>query len=267
MAITMLEKTSNDLKSKLPSELVDALLESYNILKQNYYIGKHEPSELNGGKFCEACFRILEYETRGGNYTSLGVSIQDLIGKLRGLENLPTNSTIESFRIHIPRVLIIIYNIRNKRGVGHLGGDVNPNNQDSSLIVTCADWTMAELFRIYYQCSLQEAQDIVDAIVQRQVTLIYEVEKKKRVLLPSLSHRDQTLLLLFSNYPNKALVSELISWVEPKNKSQYINKVLQPLHNERSIEYDKSGWCVILPTGLKYVEQQYPIWVKKLERS
>ncbi len=97
--------------------------------------------------------------------------------------------------------------------------------------------------------------------------MIYEVEKKKRVLLPSLSHRDQTLLLLFSNFPNKALVSELISWIEPKNKSQYINKVLQPLHNERSIEYDKSGWCVILPTGLKYVEQQYPIWVKKLERS
>jgi hypothetical protein len=263
----MIEKVSNDLKSKLPPDLVNALLASYNELKQNFYIGKHEPSELNGGKFCEACFRILQHETNGGSYTSIGTSVPDLIGKLRDFEKLPATTTNESFRIHIPRVLVTIYNIRNKRGVGHLGGDVNPNYTDSSLLVACADWIMAELFRIYYQCSLEEAQGIVNAIIQRRLNLIHEIETTKRVLLPSLSSRNQTLLLLASIYPNKALVSNLISWIEPGNKSRYQNNVLRQLHKDRLIEYDKSGWCVILPTGLSYVASQYSIWLMKLEGS
>lgn len=263
----MIEKVSNDLKSKLPPELVDALLTSYDELKQNFYIGKHEPSELNGGKFCEACFRILQYETNGGIYTQIGVSVSDLIGKLRDFERLPATSTNESFRIHIPRVLVTIYNIRNKRGVGHLGGDVNPNSADSSLLVACADWIMAELFRIHYQCSLEEAQNIVNAIIQRRLTLVHEIDDIKRVLLPSLSARNQTILILSSVYPNKVSVEDLIAWIEPSNKSRYQNDVLRQLHKERLIEYNNSGWCTILPTGLSYVASQYSIWLTKLEGS
>ena len=263
----MIEKVSNDLKLRLPPELVDALLASYDELKQNFYIGKHEPSELNGGKFCEACFRILQYETNSGVYTQIGVSVSDLIGKFRDFERLPATPTNESFRIHIPRVLITIYNIRNKRGVGHLGGDVNPNSADSGLLVACADWVMAELFRIYYQCSLEEAQDIVNAIIQRRLNLIHEIENVKRVLLPSLSIRNQTILILSSIYPSKATVEDLVTWIEPSNKSRYQNEVLRKMHKERIIEYNSSGWCTILPTGLSYIASQYPIWLAKLEGS
>lgn len=263
----MIEKVSNDLKSKLPSEVVEALLVSYDELKQNYYIGKHEPSELNGGKFCEACIRILQHETNSGTYIPIGVSILDLIGKLRDFEKLATTSTNESFRIHIPRVLVTIYNIRNKRGVGHLGGDVNPNSADSSLLVACADWVMAELFRIYYQCPLDEAQNIVNALVQRRLGLIHETDNIKRVLLPSLSQRNQTILLLSSVYPNKVSIDELVKWIEPSNKSRYQNSILRQLHKERLIEYNNSGWCTILPTGLSYVASQYSAWLSKLEGS
>jgi hypothetical protein len=263
----MIEKVSNDLKSKLPSDLVDALLASYDELKQNYYIGKHEPSELNGGKFCEACIRILQHETNSGNYIPIGISIPDLIGKFRDFEKLPAISINESFRIHIPRVLITIYNIRNKRGVGHLGGDVNPNSADASLLVACADWTMAELFRVYYQCPLEEAQSIVNALVQRRLDLVHEIENVKRVLLPSLSQRNQTILLLSSIYPNKVSTDELVKWIEPGNKSRYQNSVLRQLHRDRLIEYNNSGWCTILPTGLSYVASQYSVWLSKLEGS
>lgn len=264
MALTMLQKVATDLKSKLPSELVDALLASYDELKHNFLLGKHEPSELNGGKFCEACFRILQHETSAGRYTPLGVSITDMIGKLRDFEKISATTTNESFRVHIPRVLVAMYNIRNKRGVGHLGGDVNPNVADASLLVSCADWVMAELFRIHYQCSLDEAQTIVNSLVQRRLTLVYEFERIKRVLLPSLSHKDQTLLLLASVYPDKAKESDLLAWIEPVNKSQYRSRVLRVLHTERLIEYDKSGSCIILPTGLNYVRSHYPVWVSKL---
>ena len=63
----MLEQVRTDLKSKLPDDLVDALLNSYQEIKHNYIMGKHEPAELNGGKFCEVIVRIIQFETHQGN--------------------------------------------------------------------------------------------------------------------------------------------------------------------------------------------------------
>jgi hypothetical protein len=263
----MFQKVRTDLQSRLPLELVDALLLSYEEIKQSFYLGKHEPSELNGGKFVEACFRILQYETNAGNYTPVGAPIRNLIGKLRDFEQIPTASATDSFRIHIPRTLLAMYNIRNKRGVGHLGGDVNPNRADASLLVACADWVMAELFRIYYQCSLEEAQMVVDALVQRRLSLIHELEDIKRVLLPNLYYRDQTLLLLASEFPDEVPEADLLIWIEPKDKSDYRRRILRTLHSERMIEYEEPNWCKILPPGLRYVENQYHHWLKKLNKK
>jgi hypothetical protein len=264
----MIQQVATDLASRLPVELVNALLSSYEEVKQNYFLGKHEPSELNGGKFCEACVRILQLETGAGVYTPLGVSISNMLGELRDFEKLPQTAANESYRIHIPRVLIAIYNIRNKRGVGHLGGDINPNVVDATIIASCADWVMAELFRIHYQCTLDEAQQIANSLVQRRLVLVYEFEQIRRVLLPSLSHSDQTLLILASLYPEKASEENLLIWIEPANQSRYKSSILSNLHAERLIEYDeRAKWCVILPTGLKYVTSRYPTWLAQLNKE
>jgi hypothetical protein len=263
----MLQKIKTDLQSRLPPELVDALLLSYSEVKQNFYLGKHEPSELNGGKFVEACFRILQYETSAGSYMAIGTPIQNLIGKLRAFEQIPSTNAIESFRIHIPRTLLAMYNVRNKRGVGHLGGDVNPNRADASLLVACADWVMAELFRIHYQCSLEDAQTLVDGLVQRRLSLVYEIEDTRRVLLTGLSYKDKTLLLLVSAFPDKVSEADLLVWIEPTDKSSYRRRVLKALHSERMIEYEEPNWCRVLPPGLRYVETQYLRWVSKLNKE
>lgn len=252
----MLDKISKDLKTKLPTDLVDHLLSSYKEIKEHYFLGRHEPSELNGGKFVEASYRILEQETRG-SHTSVGVHTPDMIGKLRAFEQLPATTSIESYRIHIPRTLTTIYNIRNKRGVGHLGGDVNPNFADSTFIVACADWTLAEFLRIHYACSLSDAQKIVDAIVLRPSFLIHKIDNIKRVLNPGLKHRDQVLVLLSSEHPNTVLDIQLFNWIEPKSKATFINGVLKKLHSERLIEYRADKQCLISPTGLKYVDKNH----------
>jgi hypothetical protein len=158
-----------------------------------------------------------------------------------------------------------MFNIRNQRGVGHLSGDVNPNYSDSTLLVASADWVLVELFRIHYQCSLDEAQEIVDTLVQRPLALVFELQERKRVLLPSLSHRDQTLLLLASECPEKVNIDLLLSWIEPANKSRYVNQILRSLHAQRFLEFDDDGgWCIILPPGLGYVESNYGMWLDKL---
>jgi hypothetical protein len=183
----MLEKITNDLSKILPKELVECLISAYYEIKENYLLERHEPSELNGGKFVEACYRILDQQTKG-SHAPVNAQIPDMIGKLRAFEQLPSASAIESYRIHIPRSLTMIYNIRNKRGVGHLGGDVNPNFVDSTLICACADWILAELLRIHYSFSLAEAQKLVDSIVIRPTFLVHQIADIKRVLNPKLKN-------------------------------------------------------------------------------
>lgn len=252
----MLEKIRIFLKGQLPSDLVDFFLNSYKEIKENYLLERHEPSELNGGKLVESCFRILQQETSGA-YTAPGVNTPDMIGKLRAFEQLSATSTIESFRIHIPRTLATIYNIRNKRGVGHLSGDVNPNHVDATLISACADWVLAEFLRIYYSCSLDDAQQMVNAISVRPTFLVHDIANLKRVLNPNLKQRDQVLVLLASAYPNPVSEQNLIKWIEPKSKATFVNSILKKLHSERLIEYQTSKVCHILPTGLKYVDNNY----------
>ncbi len=263
----MLEKVRTSLKGALPSELVDALLACYEAIKQNYYLGRHEPSELNGGKFVEACLPIIQHETNAGKYTPIGTRIGNVIGKLRAFEQLPAARAKESFRVHIPRTLVAMYNVRNKRGVGHLGGDVQPNRADASFLAACADWVMAELFRIYYQCSLDEAQDVVDALAQRRLLLVHELQHTKRVMLPSLSLKDQTLLLLTSGFPARVSEADLLAWVEPRDTSDYRRRVLRALHSQRMIEYEELHWCRILPTGLRYVDRQHAGWISILNKE
>jgi hypothetical protein len=258
----MLENLRNDLKNSKPSDLVDALIDSYIEIKENYYLQKHEPSELNGGKLVEALARILEY-TFNGTYTAIGTSISNMPQFLKNFEQKPTTFH-DSLRLHIPRALITIYNIRNRRGVGHLSGDVNPNFADSTLIASLADWCIAELFRLQFSMSLNEAQKIVDQLVKRKLLLMHDINGVVRILNPNLKYKEQVLLLLTHAYPDPLTEEQLITYTEHPKKSNLRSNVLKPLHDLRYIEKDDTYKCIILPPGLAFVETNYNKWINCL---
>lgn len=257
----MLNRIRADLYNKFPKDVIDAILNSYVEIKENYYLGRHEPAELNGGKFVEAVTRLLQYILNNGQYAPIGKSIPNMLTTLRSFEQAPQGKYLDSYRIHIPRILTMVYDIRNKRGVGHLGGDVNPNIVDATLIVACCDWIFAELYRINYSCSIEEAQKIIETLVQRKNPLIYQIGDKKRVLNPNLDMPKQTLLLLGECYPKEVSEKDLIRWIEPSNASVFRRDVLRRLHGKRMIEYIEKTSCVILPPGLKAVEENYSKWI------
>jgi len=58
----------------------------------------------------------------------------------------------------IPRLLPVLYEIRNNRGVGHVGGDVDPNHMDAEAVQAMASWVMAELVRIFHGVKTEEAR-------------------------------------------------------------------------------------------------------------
>lgn len=264
-----MQKIKADLKTKLPAELVDALLTHYAKIKEKFYLNKHEPSELNGGKFAEICFRILQHETAGGVYTPVGQQVSQLAQELRRLEQIPIANSIASYRINIPRTLTLMCDIRNSRGVAHPSADVSPNHSDASLLTSCADWVLAELFRIHYQCSLDVAQSIVDTLVQRRLVLVQEVGDVKRVLLPSIPPKEKILLLLYTEHPGKVLEADLLDWLEIKSKDKTKNRTryLEVLHQERLIEYRQDEWCLILAPGVRYIEGRHEGWLDELNKE
>ncbi len=162
--------------------------------------------------------------------------------------------------VTIPRALSFLYTLRNKRGIAHVGGDVDANQIDAVACLRIADWCLCELIRIVHALSLEEAQALLDAIAARQLPQIWSVVGKKRVLDNSLDYKSQTLLLLYSEkdsgIPTAGTpVEDLFAWTEHSNFAVYRRDILRPLHNQRLIEYDReTEVAIISPLGIKEVE-------------
>src|ERR1700692_2736748 len=107
----------SSLIERFPSNLVDELIECYVEQKKNFYLGRMRPNEVEGGRFAEAAFRMLQHAA-GAPVTPLGVQL-DTLAIARTLEAQTTAP--DSIRFHIPRTLRVICDIRNKRDAAHLG--------------------------------------------------------------------------------------------------------------------------------------------------
>jgi hypothetical protein len=199
----------------LPPQLVDKLEEAYSELKHNFYLGKHKPSELEGGHIAELVLRILQWATGGTgghSFTPLGQQIPRFDLEVRRLESLPATYS-KSLRVHIPRVLLSMYDVRNSRGVGHPGGDVDPNLADATLVITAADWVIAELLRIYHGVSLDEAQAIVDGLVQRRVPIVQMFGDFPKVLRTDLTNPYRALVILYVRGTLGASSRQIADWL------------------------------------------------------
>lgn len=244
------------LLSTVPGGLRDALVHSYQEVAANYTEHRWEPSELNGGKFCEVAYCIVRGQI-DGVFPATASKPRDLLKACRDLEQLPADSNRvgdRSLRVLIPRTLPVLYEIRNNRGVGHVGGDVDPNFLDATAVFSMASWVLAELVRIFHDTSTEAAQQIVDVLVERKHPLIWDIEGVKRVLDPAMPKKDQALLLLHSS-ASWIPEDDLCAWVEYSSTSMFKKRILEPLHVRRLVEHDaRNSRVKISPLGTKDVE-------------
>src|SRR5260370_29736549 len=171
--MSMFSTIEGGLKTRLDGKLVDELLAAYQEAKRNFYIGGLRLSEVEGGRFCEAAFRVLEQVTTG-RFTGLSQKV-DTDGLIIRLANLPRGAHPDSVRIHVPRALRVVYDIRNKRDAAHLADGIDPNVQDATLVISNLDWVLAEFVRIYHSVPASEAQKIIENLVTRLVPAIEDL--------------------------------------------------------------------------------------------
>ncbi len=247
---------SQSLLANLPDGLRTPLLTYFNEIRKNFVEMRWEPSELNGGKFSEAVYSILEGAITG-KYPAKPKKPDRFADACRGLEQKPAtpHPGDRSLRVLIPRVLTALYEVRNTRGVGHSGGDVDPNHMDASVVLAMTNWVMAELIRIFHNVSVDEAQERVELLVERQLPIIWRVGPATRILNTALKTSEQVLVLLYTAPQREVAEADLFAWTEYSNQTVFRTSVLAPLHKSRLVEFREDTRLVTLsPLGVHEVE-------------
>ena len=243
------------LSPSLPQEIIERLLDEYQEIKQQFAFRKFRPSELNGGRFAECIMRLIQH-LDNPPYTPFGTTLPNTDSIIRRVEN--NTNLHDSLRIFIPRLTRIMLDVRNRRDVAHLGGDVNPNYADSVFTAHSADWILTELIRVYYHCPIDTAKKIVESVNEAQIPLIADVDGFIRVQNTALGVKEKCLAILYYKNPVKQRDGDLLRWTKYANGSRFKKEVLPELDSDALIHYE-NGLCSLLPKGIAYTEKHVPL--------
>jgi hypothetical protein len=234
-------------RAGIPEELVNEMLKEYEENKRRYFLNDLRPAGLNGGRFCEAVTRILQFMA-----TDKYVALADELKVDRTLSQLENATELEDgLRLHVTRAMRLIYGVRNKRDIGHLKGGIDPSLQDATLVVGCLDWILAELVRVAHGVSADEAQTMIADLVTREVPLIEEIDGRP-VLLDDIPRGDHVLALLYWDGARGTPKSTLRPWLPDRIKA-HLTDVLRRLETDHLIHL--SGDTVHLTRrGVAYVQ-------------
>lgn len=235
----------------LPAQLRKELMSSFEEIVRNFAESRWEPAELNGGKLCEVAYSVCKGIV-DGSMPLRASKPANMVAACQALEK--HTQAPRSIRIQIPRMLVALYEIRNNRNVGHVGGDVDPNHMDALCVLQMAKWVTADLIRVLHQMPVDQAAELVEALVEREVPLVWRVGGQKRVLDEKMSMPNKTLLLLHGS-AGPVPEADIFSWVEHTNASGYRRDVLKRLHKGKLVEYDAVEKTVMIsPKGVALVE-------------
>jgi hypothetical protein len=238
---------------RFPPGLVDELLECYVEQKRNLLLGNLRPNEVEGGRFAEAAFRLLEHSL-GWTITPLGRSL-DTEGLIRRLQNAPTLTAPDSVRLHIPRTLRVIYDIRNNRDAAHLADGIDPNLQDSTFVSASIDWVLAEFVRIAGGLTPEKAFALVKAITVRSIPAVEDIDGYLKTLRPSLGPADRIILLLYHCADRGASLSQLSGWLKPSQR-QNLGRTMKQLEHDKDMVALVNGKYKLTRRGIQEIEKR-----------
>jgi len=246
--------TAADAIAGIPDSLREELLARFNDVVQQYRRSHWEAAILNAGKFCEVVYTIIRGKA-DGEYPERAEKPANMVRACQSLEQLGDGGLPRALRIQIPRCLLSVYEIRGNRGTGHAGAEIEPNHMDAEYVLHACQWMVADLVRAFHALSPDVARDVVGALTERIVPLIWDLgDGMKRVLDPAMETSNKALLLLYAT-PGAVSDGVLCSWTEYKNPHRFKNEVLPDLHARAHVHYDRSAATVVIsPIGQRHVE-------------
>ena len=239
--------------SGIPEDIAVEIVSAYVEAKRRFYLGDHRPQAVEGGRFSEAVFRVLQHRA-GTPVTPLGKALPSVDRMLSTFEAAAGQS--DSVRLHIPRTLKLIYDIRNKRDVAHLGDSIDPNLQDASLVIANMDWVLAEMVRLDHSVSADQAQATIQNLVRREVPAIEEIDGHP-VILADLAPRDQALVLLYRAGASGSSLAELADQLRLARKDNLRSRLLKLDEHKLIFLHPRTGAFHITARGIADVEKRH----------
>lgn len=239
--------------SAIPQSLRDPLITQFEDALRAYRAGDWEKLGLKAGKFCEVAYCICEGHATGA-YPIAPAKPNNFPEACRRLEQ-HNAARGRSLCIQVPKLLSALFELRNNRAIGHVGGDVTPNHMDGELFIRGVKWVMGEFVRNFNQMSLEDSIVVVESVTVKNFQVVWAEGEKRRVLAPKISASDKVLILLYAE-GKPVSVTKLRAWTEYKNPTDFKNRVLRPLHKSNFIHYDETISVVaILPPGQNKIER------------
>ena len=205
------------LESVYPHELAESLLINYENALREFKKGNWRYFGNEIGQFIEVSYRMIEFQLTA-NYTQIA-------------NKLPN------------------FNERNLKAWENY--DSTYDDMDATILLNDTKWILAEFFRLSSTLSFEETESIIDSIMCKESSLIWDTGSVLRVLDTKMSCADKVLCLLYMR--NSQTDAELRNSVEYKNPTEF-KRVLKKLHTKRMIEYSAPN-CILSPLGVQRVEE------------
>lgn len=242
----------HDALKVLPDGLRQPLIDEFEQALSEYRASDWEKVGLKAGKFCEVAYCICAGHAAGAfpataskpaNFQKSCLDLEQH-NKARG----------RSLCVQVPRILLGLYELRNNRAIGHVSTEVSPNHMDAEFFLRGMKWVMAEFVRQFSQLPLNESHALVEAVTARTFHMVWSSGDMRRILEPAKTAGQKVLILLYAE-AKPVRVTQLQSWVEYKNGTDFKRKVLKDLHKRALIHFDEAkGTAEILPPGHTHVE-------------
>ena len=240
-----------ELAKVVDTALADAVVSSYVEMQQRFLAGDWQPSELDGGRLCEAISRAL-YQLDSGTLTHSQLP-KELCEKIEDEQNLRPRGLDLKDRHHISRAIGLVYKFRSDRGSVHISPKYTADFMDSMLMVHAGKWIFAEFLRLVWKQDKAVIAETIAQIVQLEYSLIHELDGVPLVLESTVSAPEEILLLL-NHAEGHKLSKEELSQQAKNNTSTSLTVAFSRLLKSNEIRStNTTGEVALTPKGQKRV--------------
>jgi hypothetical protein len=243
-AVQSMDKLRAALAAKFPPSAVNEIIFFFNKLLRDARYGRGSDCITAAKNFVEANLKCLHYRRTGTEVDSIAVAEE-----ISDLEQATSLSKPE--RTAIPHTLQRIDELCNDRGETR-SALFDPIQYDCNLVVALSKWVIAEFTRLYLTNDAFAAQQLVENLRVKELSLIEDLDGDRLVLVPGLSARIQLEMILWKERPTRCSTQDLAHWIH--NQSIHnIRVTLGKMRQNNLVHETKEGW-ILTEAGVKEAE-------------
>lgn len=246
---TLVSQLVPPLNNQLAQELVGEFVSQ----EKRYIQRDWEPTQLDGGQFCEILARLIYHQDSGT--LNFAKSVEDCLKYIEGDQNAHAIQPRHN-ALHIARVIKTIYKFRSQRGAVHISSTYKPNHLDSKFIVDSVRWCFAETLRLFWNSDRERVASAIRELLQFDVPAIGKFEDVLLIQRTDLKADEEALVLL--HYAGEVGFSrkELGRYIAypPQRVSDALRSLISPAR--RLAILLPSGQYRLTDLGSKYVRDK-----------